>query len=154
MNKPLPPTVFLICLVAISLFYGFLPGPQIISQPYNLIGIILIIAGLAIAMVASRQFIRIKTNIDTFSKPGTLVTTGLFPLSRNPMYLGFVSVLCGVSFICGALNTFLPTIAFILICQFWYIPFEEQNCVAVFGKAYGEYCARTDRWFGFSKRSS
>jgi protein-S-isoprenylcysteine O-methyltransferase Ste14 len=40
----------------------------------------------------------------------------------------------------------LPALAFVLITDRWYIPFEEARMSAQFGAAYDDYRRRTRRW--------
>ncbi|MDN3718992.1 isoprenylcysteine carboxylmethyltransferase family protein [Roseibium salinum] len=82
----------------------------------------------------------------TFRQPRKLVTSGIYRLSRNPMYLGFLLLLTGIA-ICTneALNLFYA-LAFLLVSHFWYIPIEERNAAGVFGAAYDDYRSRVRRW--------
>lgn len=108
--------------------------------------LIVIVIGVGLAKRGSDTFERIGTNIETFQKPEVLVTDGLFSFSRNPMYLGFVMALLGVAIVLGNLLSFAVVLAFIVITDRWYIPFEEAAMKQQFGEQYERYKARTRRW--------
>lgn len=116
------------------------------GAPYTWLGGILVLAGIAVAWWHARLFRRIGTNINTFEDPGTLTREGLFQLSRNPMYLGFVISLLGVGICLGAASPFLVCGAFVLLTHFWYIRIEEQALLKKFGSQYVEYQRMVRRW--------
>lgn len=123
-----------------------LPIKDLLPYPYNLIGALLVVFGIGIAKRGSDIFERAGTNIETFQKPDVLVTDGLFSFSRNPMYLGFVVALLGVAITLGNLSSFAVVLAFILITDRWYIPFEEAAMGEQFGEQYAKYKIKTRRW--------
>jgi len=144
-QKFLPPTMFLLCLM-VSGALGLTVTHPSLAWPWRLAGIPLVVAGVLLAILGSRQFERLRTNINTFHDPNTLVTDGVFRISRNPMYLGFAVTLLGVCILLGSPAALVGWFAFIVTCQFWYIPFEEQRCEAAFGDSYRAYLAHTRRW--------
>ena len=93
-----------------------------------------------------KRFRSVKTEIHTFKKPKKLITDGLFQYTRNPIYLGFTIALLGIAILLGRATTFIPALAFFLITNFWYIPFEEKNMVAIFGQDYLFYKRKIRRW--------
>ena len=74
--KILPPVLVLIFVVAMGLLYTFLPGPTIVRNPYNWLGLVLIVAGLGVTVsapgtsVASRQTSRRSTSRRSWSPTG------------------------------------------------------------------------------------
>jgi len=92
--------------------------------------------GLGFTLSGARLFSRIGTNIKTFNKPDQLVVSGLFSISRNPMYLGFLLLLAGIAVALGTLAPFVIVTAFFMITNLWYIPFEEQKMEETFGRDY------------------
>ncbi len=145
-QRLLPPVVFLVCLLAAGSIAFLVPGPTLVPMPWNGVGLTLIVAGIFLLVAGSQRFTRSRTNINTFLDPNHLVTDGVFRLSRNPMYLGFALTLLGVCVGIGAATPFLAWLVFVLVCQVWYIPFEEARCEAVFGDEYRKYRSRTRRW--------
>lgn len=142
----LPPVLLMICTALMISFALFLPGPAIVPSPYNWLGAILIVAGLALTLPAGHRFHRIGANIRTFNDPTLLVTDGLFSFSRNPMYLGMSAALVGLVVALGTLWPLLVAVAFVIIADRWYIRFEEAAMRRKFGDAYDAYTQRTRRW--------
>lgn len=144
--KLLPPHLVLIGFFAMALLRVLLPGPELLPPLWRAAAVLPALAGVALLLVGSRRFRRVGTNIRTFDEPGLLVTDGLFRFSRNPMYLGFFLVLLGVGLAMGGLTPLLIPVAFFVIANVWYVPFEERALQAKFGAAYADYQRNTRRW--------
>lgn len=97
-------------------------------------------------MAANGQFQRMGTNVKTFNEPGKLITDGWFRFTRNPMYLGFLLILLGAWLLFGTATPVVGPLAFGIIANFWYVPFEERAMQAKFGAAYLAYQQRVRRW--------
>ncbi len=147
MKKILPPILFLAFVVLIGLS-SLLPGFSAhINFPHTLLGLPLCIAGLALSSAGKKLFVKTDTNINTFQEPDVLVSHGVFKYSRNPMYLGFIIALLGISILFGAaFYSMLIVAIFIVICDRWYIAFEERAMQQQFGNNYIEYCRKVRRW--------
>lgn len=146
MKKVIPPVLFFICIGMMVLLWFFVPLGRFLPYPGNLFGILLIVLGVGIAKRGSDIFESVGTNIQTFDDPDILVTDGLFRVSRNPMYLGFVIALTGVAITLGNVSSILVVIAFIVITNRWYISFEEAAMEKKFGNQYADYKKQTRRW--------
>jgi protein-S-isoprenylcysteine O-methyltransferase Ste14 len=144
MQKLLPPALVAICILLMITLHLVFPIGYIIDRP--LLSGMVAAVGLGFTLSGARLFSRIGTNVKTFNKPDHLVTTGLFRISRNPMYLGFVLLLTGVALGLGTFTPFGMVIAFFVIANLWYIPFEEKKMEETFGADYVAYKARTRRW--------
>jgi protein-S-isoprenylcysteine O-methyltransferase Ste14 len=123
-----------------------LPGLGLIPSPWNLLGILPLVAGVTISTLAERQFHQAKTTVKPFIPATTLVTEGFFSYSRNPMYLGFVLALLGIAILFGSLTPFLVIPIFIAIIQHQFIRVEESMMQETFGNAWLVYTQKTRRW--------
>ncbi len=146
MQKLIPPFVVIISILAMVLIHFIAPFQIVVQNPFNFLGVILIISGLTITKKVRKMFSKIDTEIHTFKKPSQFVTYGLFQYSRNPIYLGFVIVLIGVNITLGSLTPFVFVLIFIFVTNYWYIPFEEKNMQIQFGKDYENYKKKVRRW--------
>lgn len=147
MRNILPPVLLIIFVVAMGAICWVMESPHNASYPYTVIGLPLLIAGLLLAITGKRLFKKRNTNVMTFDPPSVLVTEGVYKYSRNPMYLGFVSALLGVSFLMGAaISSFLLVGLFFIVTDRWYIGFEEQEMKSKFGLEYEDYCHNVRRW--------
>jgi protein-S-isoprenylcysteine O-methyltransferase Ste14 len=142
----LPPVLVLITLGAMMMLGALAPGPLLIDYPYSLVGIVFAATGFIISFAGSRQFARVGTNIRTFDEPVSLVTGGLFRLSRNPMYLGFVILLFGTAVLIGTTTPFMAVALFAIVTDRWYIAYEERAMAHKFGADYAAYAGHTRRW--------
>ena len=113
----------------------------------------------AIAAVAPiqaiTQFRRVQTTVNPH-EPGTattLVTSGIYAWTRNPMYLGLATLLLGWAIGLGTLSPFAGPLLFIPMIQLIQILPEEQALRARFGRDYEQYCARVNRWLGRKRRA-
>lgn len=142
----LPPALVLIFLVIMVAMRVWAPGPTLLPVPWNGMGLAPLVLGLWLLLAGSGRFRKAGTNIKTFDEPGTLVTDGLFGVSRNPMYLGFVLVLAGVAGLMGTASPFALPILFAIVADLWYIGFEERALRRKFGAEYEAYARRVRRW--------
>jgi protein-S-isoprenylcysteine O-methyltransferase Ste14 len=146
MKRLMPPTLFYLCIAGMAALAWLWPVANTLDFPLNLAGLALVGLGLGIATWGSMHFDRLGTTIKTFDQPRRLVTDGLFRLTRNPMYLGFVLALLGVWLLLGSLSPLAGVLAFFVAADRWYIPFEERMLVAQFGWDFEAYRTRTRRW--------
>lgn len=150
MQKLLPPILFVILILLMGVATAILAPRQFIPYPYNIAGTALLLPGLAISLYHSRLFRRLGTNVMTFGEPDQFVTTGLFRFTRNPMYLGMVIALLGMAVLLqGAIFSFVLVVLFAVITDRWYIRFEETAMAAKFGERYAAYCRQTPRWIWY-----
>jgi len=125
---------------------GLLPDPTLWDSPWRWLGLLPAIVGAWITVSEGRRFHRVGTTILTFDPPSHLHTDGLFRWSRNPMYLGFALMALGVALMIGTLAPLVIAALFAVICDRWYIRFEERAMAERFGDAYADYRKRTRRW--------
>lgn len=115
------------------------------SQPVKLIGVALASLGLAIFAMAYVSFgDSWRVGFDVKS-PGALVTTGIFSISRNPIYLFLDLWFIGIFLINGTL-IFLIFAALAVTAMHWQIRQEEAFLSNLYGQPYRDYCARTGRY--------
>ena len=104
--------------------------------------------GAIILVLAVRAFVRVRTTVNPLSpeEADTLVTNGLYRLSRNPMYLAMACLLVGVAFLIGNLAAFIGPVLFVCVMTELQIKPEERALHSKFGEAFLAYCRRTRRW--------
>jgi protein-S-isoprenylcysteine O-methyltransferase Ste14 len=92
-------------------------------------------------------FRREDTEIDPTSPTNRkLVTRGPYQFTRNPMYLGLVTLSLGIAVWIGAWPMFMAPLAVFATVNWVHIPFEETKMRRQFGAAYDDYVARVRRW--------
>ncbi|MEO1475370.1 MAG: isoprenylcysteine carboxylmethyltransferase family protein, partial [Pseudomonadota bacterium] len=75
-----------------------------------------------------------------------LVVTGLYRISRNPMYLGLAILLTGWGLYLGDAANLAVLAAFIGFITIFQIKPEEEILRSKFGDDYIDYCRRVRRW--------
>ena len=108
----------------------------------------LAVTGIAIALTGVIAFRRVSTTVhpNRPEQTSALVSSGLYGISRNPMYVGLLLVLVAWSVFLSSIWSLAGPIAFVLyISRFQIVP-EERVLSAKFGEAYDSYKARVRRW--------
>jgi protein-S-isoprenylcysteine O-methyltransferase Ste14 len=106
------------------------------------------LAAAAIVLAAALSFRRAKTTINPM-KPETtsnLVTSGIYGMSRNPMYLGLLVTLIAWALLLSTVWAFLGPLVFLLYIRRFQIGPEEKVLAEKFGASYADYAARVRRW--------
>jgi protein-S-isoprenylcysteine O-methyltransferase Ste14 len=93
-------------------------------------------------------FLRAKTTVNPMQprKSAALVTTGVYRLTRNPMYMGMLCLLCAWGVFLSSAWAMLGPIAFVRYINRFQIAPEERMLAVLFGAAYADYTARVRRW--------
>ncbi len=137
-------------LIAIALQWSAplsLP-PAFLTPVFMVASGVLVVAGLAIVVLARRELARYLQSTDPGHATTSLVTTGVFSFSRNPLYLGGVLVLVGIGFAFNLPWVLLLLLPSLVACQYLLIAPEETYLAAKFGQDYAAYAASVRRWFG------
>ena len=145
-RKIVPPVYLLITLVLMWFMHYFFPGYQYVHEPVAYAGVAAMLLGITMAAVSARLFMRAGTGIVPFDEATTLVKTGFYHYTRNPMYLGMFLMLSGAAFLMGSLGPLLPTVMFIMIIRNNFVLGEERFLEASFGQQYLDYKSKVRRW--------
>ncbi len=117
-----------------------------LQWPRLLLGLIPAAIGIALNVIADRQFKKHGTTVKPFEPSTALVVDRVFGLSRNPMYVGMVLILAGIAIGLGSLTPIVILPVFALWLDRNFISPEEPLLVAQFGEPYLEYRRRVRRW--------
>ncbi|HMB46120.1 MAG TPA: isoprenylcysteine carboxylmethyltransferase family protein [Candidatus Methanoperedens sp.] len=138
---------YFIILLILSIWLNFIfPIRAILYAPYTYFGIIIICFGIAIGLWSRSLFLKSKTTLSPFESPTSLVTSGPFHISRNPIYLGMTAILLGIAIFLGTLVTFTFPALFMMIIETLFIPDEERKLEKIFGEQYKEYKNKVRQW--------
>ena len=150
MRVPVPWVFILVYLAGVTVQH-FLPIVIRLPSLASIIrvaGFVFVGVGIAIAFSALGIFRKTKTTTVPHETPSTLVISGPYRFTRNPMYVGLTLVYLGVA---GTRNEIWPVIVLPLLLayvnvNFLVIPVEEKNLRGVFGDEYQKYGERVGRW--------
>ena len=141
------PLLVMFVLLALSWpFSLILPTEAIDLAPVKIVGYTVFSSGIVLLLSAAGLFKRVGTTVNPTKAPDHLVTTGIYQLSRNPMYLGMLLTLIGAQLSLSSLVGLIFPITFFLIMNNIVIPREEQVVAETFGASYAEYKTHTRRW--------
>src|SRR3974377_1242979 len=115
MLRLLPPAYFLAALAFAVLASFLFPLPVRIPPAARIAGLLPIAAGIALNLIADRQFKRRGTTVKPFQRSSALITDGAFRWSRNPMYLGMVLIAAGAAVLEGAAIGWIAVVALAVI---------------------------------------
>lgn len=112
------------------------------------LAIALALTGAAVDLAALQAFRRAGTTVNPM-KPqaaSSMVTSGVFRLTRNPMYVGLAFFLCGWAVFLGSWLAFPGPLVFAAyVTRFQILP-EEKALSTLFGAEYLAYKAAVRRW--------
>ncbi len=147
---PWPPIIYAAAILLGALSKFFLPTPWIGSPGSDFlfaVGLLIILAGLALDIRAMQTLHAAKTTILPIKGADHLVTKGPYSISRNPIYLGNTLLTIGAAFVFGIV-WFIP-LAFLaaLLTSKLAIEREEEHLSTKFGKNWRDYANKVRRWF-------
>ncbi len=106
------------------------------------------LAGMGISLAGIVAFRRAHTTVNPM-KPETtssLVCSGIYTATRNPMYVGVLFVLIAWAVFLSSAWTLFGPVAFVLYINRFQIAPEERVLLAMFGADYSAYKSRVRRW--------
>lgn len=111
-------------------------------------GVAIAQASAAVVLAALASMLRARTTINPFApaRARSLVTAGVFRVSRNPMYLSLLLLLVAYAVRLDSPLVWLAPLAFVAYVNRFQIGPEERALEAKFGDAYLRYRVRTRRW--------
>jgi protein-S-isoprenylcysteine O-methyltransferase Ste14 len=113
----------------------------VMALPIAVVGVALTIAG-----VLSFRQARTTMNPMQPQAAASLVRSGVYSVSRNPMYLGLLVVLLAWTAFLATLWAALGPLVFVLYINRFQIAPEERILSAKFGASYAEYKASVRQW--------
>lgn len=147
LDTKIPPPIVAI-LIGVGIYFSRNWLPQFDSDYLFYAGLACELLAVVINLTAIFSFIKNKTTINPV-KPQTatsLVTTGVFAFSRNPMYLGLLLFLFGFALQVNIVGGIPLLVLFVLYLNAFQILPEERAMLEVFGDEYRVYMKKVRRW--------
>ena len=147
MNNKIPPPIVTL-VFGLSIYFSKPLFPDYSNVILNVLSILLIIVGPLTLISAARSFKAQQTTINPINidKATSLVVSGVFKYSRNPMYLGLVLLTIAATIFFGTWLGIVIVVAFIFLLNFLQIIPEEEALLDIFGEEYVEYKKKVRRW--------
>jgi len=146
MTKIPPLAVMALCLVLSATAHMLMPISQF-NVGY-LLPILVGLLGVVFLCLAVLDFRKHKTTVNPLqpSKTTSLVTTGVYSISRNPMYVGMALLTLSFAVSLGTLSAFFAPVLFVVYITKFQIQPEELALNTIFGEEWATYQKTTRRW--------
>jgi protein-S-isoprenylcysteine O-methyltransferase Ste14 len=142
-----PPIAWALAVLAGLALNWLLPlpfFPTVVSAGW--FGGIVFVLALALVAWAITTMTRAGSNVPTNLPSTTIVETGPYRFTRNPIYLGMVLGLIGLAVAFNDLWLLMTLVPFALVVRYGVITREEAYLERKFGDVYRRYRARVRRW--------
>ncbi|KDM91113.1 methyltransferase family protein [Photobacterium galatheae] len=147
-NKIPPLVVMGIFSLLMGLLSPYLPSMALGVVPSVSVALLIAIFGCWFAASGVKEFRKSKTTVNPRQPENAseLVVSGVYQRSRNPMYVGFASLLVAQAVYLQSPFLFFGVIAFILYMNRFQILPEERAMIQCFGEKYLRYQMTVRRW--------
>ena len=144
------PPALLVVLFGMLMFAASLMLPKFYIAYYvkfTLTAFVLVVASYFL-IFGVVEFRRRKTTVDPRfpEKVTSLVDSGVYSISRNPMYVGFALLLVAMIFVLESPFLVFGVVAFVYYMNRFQIEPEERVLAEIFGDMYLKYKSRVRRW--------
>lgn len=147
-----PPPIVMVLSALLSLLLSQ-RGSEFMHQQIADVGSLIwplsfLVAGIVLALAGVKEFLAHHTTVNPLEprKTSYLVMSGVFQLSRNPMYLGMLIVLLGWGDFLDNFLGFSGALVFFLYMTAFQIKPEEAIMAEKFGEPYQRYSQSVRRW--------
>ena len=143
-----PPVVAATVAVAMWGTYKLAPLLQVPSALRLGAALAILLVGISFSVAGMLAFRRARTTVNptTPEKATALVTSGVYRITRNPMYVGLSFDLVSLAMFLSSAWALLGPVAFMLYVGRFQIAPEERALAKLFGSEYAAYQARVRRW--------
>jgi protein-S-isoprenylcysteine O-methyltransferase Ste14 len=122
------------------------PIPVLVPDLVRNIGFAFVVAGFLSGVAAFMEFRRARTTVDPHGSVTSIISSGIYRFTRNPIYLGFVLMLIGLPLNSGTYWGIVLAPVFIHLMNRLVIEREEAYLEKKFGAVYTSYKSRVRRW--------
>lgn len=141
-----PPRISMLLLVTAFAAHWLLPAMDSWSLTARWLAATTGLAGFGMMIWAWWLFQKAETAICPTATSSVLVTSGIYRVTRNPMYLGMVLMMLAASMWFGTLPFYFVTFIYFLVIDRVFCPFEEEKLAQTFNETYLSYRGRVRRW--------
>ena len=143
----IPPVALLFIFVGLMWFAHQTLPVQLLGDHHTR-ATILVVVGIGIAISGVVSFKRAKTTVNpmTPEKASSVVDSGVFRFTRNPMYLGMLLCLIGFSAYLSSVSAIILALLFLPYMTRFQIKPEEKALEDLFGSEYNVYKSKVRRW--------
>ena len=142
-----PPLAWGLAVIAGLTLNWLVPLPFLPADlPAGWLGAMVFVLAVALVAWAIVTMTRAGSNVPTSLPTTTIVNTGPYRFTRNPIYLGMVLGLIGLAIALNSLWLLLMLVPFALVIRYGVVTREEVYLERKFGDVYRGYRSRVRRW--------
>ena len=142
-----PPLAWGLAVIAGLALNWFIPLPFLPADlPAGWLGTIVFVLALALVAGAIVTITRAGSNVPTNLPTTTIVESGPYRFTRNPIYLGMFLGLIGLAIAFDNLWLLMMLVPFALVIRYGVVAREEVYLERKFGDVYRGYRSRVRRW--------
>ena len=143
-----PVVVFMIAALLIWLVSKYTPTIDLPTEIRWVIILSFLLFGAVMGLSGVFSFLKEKTTVNPIEpeKATSLVDSGVYKISRNPMYLALALVLIAFSVYLKSLWSLIIVLLFMVYMTRFQIFPEERAMIKLFGEEYADYMKRVRRW--------
>jgi protein-S-isoprenylcysteine O-methyltransferase Ste14 len=142
-----PPLAWALAVVAGFALGWLVPLPFLPADlPAGWSGALVFVLALALAIWAIATIVRAGSNVPTNRPTTTIVESGPYRFTRNPIYLGMFGGQIGLAIAFDNLWLLLMLAPFALVIRYGVVAREEAYLERTFGDPYSGYRLRVRRW--------
>ena len=114
----------------------------------NILALVFLIIAIIMIVLSINKFKKNRTTISPLkpNKTSSLITSGIYNYTRNPMYLGLLLILISTALFIKNFISFLIIPLFVIFINKNQILPEEQILENIFGEEYRNYTKKVKRW--------
>ena len=141
-----PPLIFLGFLL-LGLWYDspWFDG-RMAATGLTIAGGIVAVLGIALILISAPRHKKAGSNVEPWKPTTTIIITGVYAYSRNPIYLGIALAHGGLALCGGSMAALATLVLSVVVIQTYVIAREERYLEAKFGAPYDDYKKRVRRW--------
>ena len=139
-----PPRIAMLATVIAALAHVLYPVTLHVPLPWT--GVLAGVTGFVLMLRAWWLFKQAGTAICPTKRSTALIRNDVYAYTRNPMYLGIAGMLAAPGLATGWASFYVAILAFVLIIDRVYCPYEERKATREFGDDYRRYAASVRRW--------
>jgi protein-S-isoprenylcysteine O-methyltransferase Ste14 len=144
MNRP--PLMWTLAVIAGLALNWLMPLPFVPAVSAGWLGGAVFVLALALFVWAIITITRAGSNVPTNMPATSIVDTGPYRFTRNPIYLGMMLGLVGLAIAFDSLWLLVTLVPFFLVIHYGVVAREEAYLDRKFGEVYRSYRARVRRW--------
>jgi protein-S-isoprenylcysteine O-methyltransferase Ste14 len=143
-----PPPVVAALIAGLMWALSKLPPALALPQFIRTFTLLVALLGAALTLAGVMSFRRARTTMNPMKpqESAALVCSGVYGLSRNPMYLGLLLVLVAWAALLSMAWALLGPVIFVLYINRFQIAPEERILSAKFGASYAQYQSKVRQW--------